>query len=284
MGISRFFEETLGARLRNQRTSWGAQSPVNGHVYLRVWKDQIETNSGKEYVRIGYARPRQRSPGFAERNRHIDLIRSGAEGFGVVCEAVDPDTPAARKIRSFDSRELVRLGTLSVRGGDIYAAVIERVPVAEAVVGEMRASELVADLRAIERRSLGPTQKKALVDARIGQGRFRADLLQRWGDRCAVTGSSVPDAIRASHIKPWRHSDDRERLDPANGLPLIATLDALFDAGLISFDEHGGMLVSSKLSEEERNILLSRCQKLRMSVPDDMVKYLEFHKNQLFRA
>lgn len=40
---------------------------------------------------------------------------------------------------------------------------------------------------------------------------------------------------QASHAKPWRTSSDQERLDPHNGLPLIATLGVLFDRGLIGF-------------------------------------------------
>jgi len=39
--------------------------------------------------------------------------------------------------------------------------------------------------------------------------------------------------LRASHIKPWRDSDSRERLDPANGLSACPDHDAVFDVGLV---------------------------------------------------
>ena len=61
-------------------------------------------------------------------------------------------------------------------------------------------------------------------------------------------------ALEASHIKPWADSNDSERLDPNNGLLLTASLHKLFDAGLISFEDSGKMLVSSKLSQSEREI------------------------------
>ncbi|MBK6898287.1 MAG: HNH endonuclease [bacterium] len=80
-------------------------------------------------------------------------------------------------------------------------------------------------------------------------------MLRIWNSLCAVSGSSTLDAIRASHIKPWRDSTDHERLDPANGLPLLANYDALFDAGLISFDDNGCMIVSSILNVTEREQL-----------------------------
>ncbi|HET9245398.1 MAG TPA: HNH endonuclease signature motif containing protein, partial [Xanthobacteraceae bacterium] len=63
----------------------------------------------------------------------------------------------------------------------------------------------------------------------------------------------VEAALRASHIKPWRESSDRERLDPANGLLLTANLDALFNDGLIAFDDEGQMLVSAQLTRKDRS-------------------------------
>jgi hypothetical protein len=59
-----------------------------------------------------------------------------------------------------------------------------------------------ADIDAIQRRDeLSPTGKKQLIDARRGQGRFRAGVFKRWRG-CAVTGCTVPEVLRASHIKP----------------------------------------------------------------------------------
>lgn len=138
---------------------------------------------------------------------------------------------------------------------------------------------LVEDLNAINYRlDVDPTTKKALVDARLGQGKFRRDVLQFWDDRCSVTGSSIQTAIRASHIKPWRESRDTERLDPSNGLPLIASLDALFDAGLISFDSSGGILVSSRLVRTERDIFGIHEGCLRKKPTGELAKYLAYHR------
>jgi hypothetical protein len=48
----------------------------------------------------------------------------------------------------------------------------------------------------------------------------------------------------ASHIKPWRESNNEERLQAGNGLLLTPTADHLFDRGFISFDDGGEVLVS----------------------------------------
>ena len=44
------------------------------------------------------------------------------------------------------------------------------------------------------------TSKQEIIDARVGQKRFRKLVLDRWGNRCAVTDSTL--FIVASHIKP----------------------------------------------------------------------------------
>ncbi len=140
-------------------------------------------------------------------------------------------------------------------------------------------SEIGRDIQETTSRSdIGATTKATQIESRIGQGKFRDDVLKRWQGRCAVTGSTTRGAIRASHIKPWSKSTDEERLDPHNGIPLIATLDALFDAGQISFDATGMMLVADTLSDEERHILgVSRPCRIK-PVSAETAMYLQLHR------
>jgi len=109
------------------------------------------------------------------------------------------------------------------------------------------AGELAADLDDIAHRDLTPTDRQTLALARVGQGKFRSDVMRLWGkgEVCALTGIDLPEMLIASHIKPWRDSDDRERLDPANGLLLAAHVDKLFDRYLLSFRAEGGDLVAA---------------------------------------
>ena len=120
-------------------------------------------------------------------------------------------------------------------------------------------------------------------NARIGQGLFRKQVLSLWGGRCAVTGSAVLDAIRASHIKPWRSSDNAERLEPCNGLPLVASLDALFDAGFITFADDGWTLVSPRLNFEEHGIFALTPSRLRKPPPPQTAQFLAYHRSNIFR-
>jgi hypothetical protein len=100
------------------------------------------------------------------------------------------------------------------------------------------------------------TEAERLVVQRVGQNIFRDALLEYWNGRCPLTGIDEPLLLRASHIKPWAAcTDDAERLDVYNGLLLATHLDAAFDAGLISFDDEGRVMVSSHLSNPNRSRL-----------------------------
>ena len=90
--------------------------------------------------------------------------------------------------------------------------------------------------------------KLAAVKVRVNQDIFRKMVLANYGGKCCVTGLSVPDVLRASHISPWAE-DEKNRLNPENGLCLSATYDAAFDRHLISFDEHYRLIVSKAIKD-----------------------------------
>ncbi|ASL46857.1 hypothetical protein bAD24_III05665 [Burkholderia sp. AD24] len=138
-----------------------------------------------------------------------------------------------------------------------------------------------ADLEAIAgRRDLESTQREALMQARIGQGTYRRQMLGLWNDKCAVTGLTIQSAIIASHAKRWADSTDEERLNPCNGLPLMATLDRLFDRYLIAFTpQTGEMLVSHRITDTDR-ATLGIPANLRQIPNKQQARYLQLHLEQ----
>ncbi len=128
---------------------------------------------------------------------------------------------------------------------------------------------------------LGATERKQLIQARIGQGEFRRNVLRYW-KRCAVTGCRMKDLLRASHIKPWSACSNRERMDRFNGILLAPHYDAAFDYGLISFDARGRMLLSRHLPATE-----ARRLGLRANGPVSFTRrhqqYLKYHRKHVFR-
>jgi putative restriction endonuclease len=128
------------------------------------------------------------------------------------------------------------------------------------------------------------TEAERLVVQRVGQNVFGAGRLDYWEGRCAITGLAVPELLRASHIKPWAICEtDAERLDVFNGLLLAPNLDAAFDAGFITVQDDGKVLVSPTISHVSREIL-SLATPLRVaSLREEHHAYLGWHRAQLFR-
>lgn len=146
------------------------------------------------------------------------------------------------------------------------------------VTEEADSVAFISDLR-----KLPKTQRQALVQARLGQGYFRQALISYWNG-CAVTRCTRLEALRASHIKPWSEATNRQRLDPFNGLLLVGTLDALFDAGLIAFSKTGQLLRSPRLSHQDREDLgLHAGMRLRQVHPKHE-PYLAWHRHKVFHS
>ncbi|MDA1093370.1 MAG: HNH endonuclease [Acidobacteria bacterium] len=93
------------------------------------------------------------------------------------------------------------------------------------------------------------TEKEQLIRARRGQGLFRSHVLLIEGE-CRVTKVSDSKHLRASHIKPWKNSDDLERLKGDNGLLLSPHIDHLFDQGYISFSADRRLLIVPEVRVE----------------------------------
>lgn len=126
------------------------------------------------------------------------------------------------------------------------------------------------------------TERESIILARVNQGKFRADLFEKFNGKCAVTGVDTPELLVASHILPWAKANNKQRLDPENGLLLSVHYDKLFDRGFISFDDHGKVIVSDDLKESVRDIFsLGRDQQI--DVTEESKGYLKFHREMVFR-
>lgn len=129
---------------------------------------------------------------------------------------------------------------------------------------------------------LGELEKEQLVMARRGQGRYRTNL-EHVEKSCRVTGLRDLKHLRASHIKPWRVSDDAEKLDGNNGLLLSPHVDHLFDRGWVQFENEGRLVASPKLNPV---VLQSwRIEPDRNPQPfvPQQIEYLEYHREFIFQ-
>jgi hypothetical protein len=128
----------------------------------------------------------------------------------------------------------------------------------------------------------GDLEKIQLTKARRGQGIFRTNV-RLIENRCRLTGVENIKHLRASHIKPWKESNDSEKIDGHNGLLLSPHVDHLFDRGFISFKESGELLVSKELNP----IVLQQWSISSANNVGRFTKsqssYLEFHQDSIFQ-
>lgn len=179
---------------------------------------------------------------------------------------------------------MVLLGQDEVDEHDLQTAV-------EQEIGQRRLEALDTD---------SATERALMQMLRIGQSAFASEVLRNFGDACAFCGFTLgdgrrPSLLRAGHIKPWRDSNSRERLDVANGIAACPTHDAAFDTGLMTLDtasDHLTVRVSQRLlSAIDRNLATALHftgdglrQRIDLSLPEvaPADKYLSWHREQIF--
>ena len=140
-------------------------------------------------------------------------------------------------------------------------------------------------IRRTERNTIVPmiaeTEAEAKAKIRLGQKKFKRELLPLWGHKCAICEIELPALLRASHSKPWKDSTDAERLDPFNGVLLCCNHDALYNKGYIAFDGQGRLHISSQIPELDY-VKYSIHPKMKISRYEENKPYFKWHKKNVF--
>jgi len=129
--------------------------------------------------------------------------------------------------------------------------------------------------------NLTSTTKKAIVDARKGQGKYKKNLI-KVEKKCRFSGVTDSTYLIASHIKPWKNSNNQERLDGNNGLLLAPNFDKLFDKGFISIEDNGNLIFSEDLSDEVFDLWELNKYKNLGEFNIEQKKYLKYHRRYVF--
>lgn len=130
----------------------------------------------------------------------------------------------------------------------------------------------------LEAPDISVTEKSTLISSRIGQGVFRNGLIDYW-QGCAVTGYKDTRLLVASHIKPWRASKNKERLDVHNGLLLLPNIDKVFDLGYITFTDKGKIQISEFVESPE---MLGLQKGMKIELASQHQDYLAYHREVVF--
>lgn len=152
-------------------------------------------------------------------------------------------------------------------------------------------AEIEDAVQQIEQQPLEPvvTTIERVTRVRVGQQRFKRDVLVECRSTCAFTLVSDEGLLIAGHIKPWAKSEDHEKLDPKNGLVFTPTYDRLFNNGLISFRDDRSLMVSPLVSRDT-STKLHIFPNMEIDIPllgnsnRGRRDYMEYHREFIFRS
>lgn len=128
-------------------------------------------------------------------------------------------------------------------------------------------------------KTLTNLEKESIILSRIGQGKFREELIELWKG-CAISKFEDTRFLIASHIKPWKKSANHEKIDKYNGLLLLPTYDKLFDLGYISFDDNGKIIISKLLNNFDK---LNIDHNIIIDIKNNNKKYLKYHREEMLK-
>ena len=134
--------------------------------------------------------------------------------------------------------------------------------------------------------ALAEIDRQSLIIARRGKGLFK-ERVMRIERFCRVTKVDRIEHLRASHCKPWRDSDNEERLNGENGLLLTPSIDHLFDRGFISFEDAGRLIISPVAHTDSlRRMGIETEQPVNVGIfSEGQRAFLDYHRNSvLLRA
>ena len=137
----------------------------------------------------------------------------------------------------------------------------------------------------------GENRERATT-TRVGQYFFRMAVLSAYNNKCCITGISDSRLLIASHIKPWRISDDKnEKTNPRNGLCLNPLHDKAFDKGLITISSKDYRIRVSKamkdvVMDQETYYWFMESEGKQISLPEKFLPgtlFLEYHNDNIFQ-
>jgi predicted restriction endonuclease len=130
------------------------------------------------------------------------------------------------------------------------------------------------------------------INIRIGQQFFRKSVLSAYNSKCSISGLSVPELLIASHIVPWS-TDDKNRLNPRNGICLSVIHDKAFDIGIITITDKMTVKVADDYlmgNFTEDNFLVNTIIKydgISIKLPEKFSpeqEFLHYHRNSIFKG
>lgn len=128
-----------------------------------------------------------------------------------------------------------------------------------------------------------------ITKGRRKQSFFRKIVLSNYNNCCCITGLSCPTLLVASHIIPWS-KNERERLNPQNGLLLNSIHDKAFDQGLITINFNYEIILSEIIRKLPKSKFIEDTflsyENKSISLPDKYLpteEFIKYHNKYIFK-
>jgi putative restriction endonuclease len=132
-------------------------------------------------------------------------------------------------------------------------------------------------------------EREAIIKQRVNQSFFRSTILSSYNLKCCITGLSISDFLVASHIVPWA-KDEKNRLNPRNGLCLNSIHDKAFDRGFITVTTDYKIKISSCFSDFKKDHAVEdfflKYENQSIILPDKFIpttEFLDYHYQNIFK-
>lgn len=132
-------------------------------------------------------------------------------------------------------------------------------------------------------------ERERVVKIRVNQSFFRKNIISAYNNTCCITGISQSEFLIAGHIRPWG-IDEKNRLNPCNGILLNALHDKAFEYGYITITPEYKVRVASILLKQKSHQETDYFKKYHIkeiNLPSRFLperEFLEFHNQERFKA
>jgi putative restriction endonuclease len=148
--------------------------------------------------------------------------------------------------------------------------------------------EKVSQISIIDLPKEGKTREQ-IVKVRVNQSFFRNSILASYNNTCCITGIQQPEFLIAGHIKPWS-IDEKNRLNPQNGIAINALHDKAFENGLLTIDSDYKIIISSILLKQKKSKSIedyfTKYHNHQMILPSRFlpdIEFLKYHNQERFK-
>lgn len=131
--------------------------------------------------------------------------------------------------------------------------------------------------------------REQIVKVRVNQSFFRSAILASYNNKCCITGINQPELLIASHIRPWG-LDEKNRLNPRNGIAINALHDKAFENGLLTITTDYQIKISSILLQQNKsaevNNYFIKYHNNELLLPTRFlpdIEFLKYHNQERFK-